>query len=251
MYQGSGSGYDPGYQNILDFATTNGYTLPTTLCQDLQNDMYIDIDYYIGFSKFRHFCVYANDGGSADFACINWADISKNTTRVNAPSYVNKEGFKTNGTTQYLDSNIDMDLGALQDRHLGIRLHSLDTFAMGFNHTGSNNDIFGRYRAFMGAIFQTRFLNSSGDNVSFVSGSKYRIMTRSGFTQWEAYSPTKQVLVKNRVGVNISGKNFLIGVSPFSAYDVTNVTNSFEGVSLNESQVINLQTIIDSYITSL
>lgn len=247
---GGGGGFDAGYQAILDYATGLGFTLPSAACQILQNQLYIDIK-NIGWGDFRHFACYANDGASQDFACINWANTGLNVTRVNAPTYTNKEGFKTNGTTQYLDCGVLMTSGTPDNRMFGLRLFSLDTFAIAFNHIGGANDLFARYRGFMGATFQSRNYNGTVDNITFTAGSKYRIFSRNVSSEYKAFTPSAVTVTRTRSGGNVASKPLCVGYSPTTAYEVTNVTHSFEGDGLTDTQIIDLETYLDNYMAAL
>lgn len=246
----SGGGFDPGYQAILDYATGLGFALPTAACQILQNQLYMDIA-AIGWGQFRHFAVYANDGGDQDFACINWANTGLNVTRVNSPTYTNKQGFGTNGTTQYLDCRVLMTSGVLEDRHLGLRLFSLNTFAIGFYATGSTSDLWMRYRAFMGATHQARFSNNNVDNITYTASSNYRIYSRNNNPEYRAYTPNLVTVTRTRIGNNIALQKLTVGQNGSGVYEVTNVTHSFEGDSLPDADITSLKTAIDNYMTAL
>jgi hypothetical protein len=95
--------FDVDYQAILDYATTQGYTLPSAGQQSKQNKLVIDLKAAGVWSKLDTFAVFATDGNS-DFALIDWIRLS-DYTAVNSPTFTTNEGFKGNGTSSYIDLN--------------------------------------------------------------------------------------------------------------------------------------------------
>ena len=59
--------YDSDYQAVLDYATTQGYTLPSSGQQTLQNQLVADLKDAGVWSKLDTFAVFATDGNE-DFA---------------------------------------------------------------------------------------------------------------------------------------------------------------------------------------
>jgi hypothetical protein len=99
------SGMDADYKAILDYATTQGYTLPSASQQLLQEQLVIDLKDAGIWSKLDIFYVFATDGDS-DFASINWKDPSNfEITEVNSPTFTTNVGFEGDGTSAYLDTN--------------------------------------------------------------------------------------------------------------------------------------------------
>jgi hypothetical protein len=97
------SGMDPDYKAILDYATTQGYTLPSASQQLLQEQLIIDLKSAGVWSKLDTFGVFATDGNS-DFALIDWIRLSQYTA-VNSPTFTSNGGFTGNGTSSYIDTN--------------------------------------------------------------------------------------------------------------------------------------------------
>ena len=97
------SGSDPDYQAILDYATTQGYTLPSASQQALQNQLLVDLKDAGIWSKLDTFAVFATDGDS-DFALIDWIRLA-DYTAINSPTFTSNQGFQGNGTSSYIVSN--------------------------------------------------------------------------------------------------------------------------------------------------
>jgi hypothetical protein len=106
VYLGSNlvwSGMDADYKAILDYATTQGYTLPSASQQLLQEQLLIDLKDAGIWSKLDTFAVFATDGDS-DFALIDWKRLT-DYTAINSPTFTSNEGFTGNGTSSYIDTN--------------------------------------------------------------------------------------------------------------------------------------------------
>jgi hypothetical protein len=101
----AGGGFDADYQAVLDYATTQGYTLPSSGQQTLQNQLVVDLKDGGIWSKLDTFAVFATDGDS-DFALIDWKRLS-DYTAINSPTFTSNEGFTGNGTSSYIDTNWD------------------------------------------------------------------------------------------------------------------------------------------------
>ena len=95
--------FDADYQAVLDYATTQGYTLPSSGQQTLQNQLVLDLKAGGIWSKLDTFAVFATDG-DIDFALIDWKRLS-DYTAVNSPTFTADEGFTGNGTSSYVDCN--------------------------------------------------------------------------------------------------------------------------------------------------
>jgi hypothetical protein len=102
---GGSSIYDADYQAILDYATTQSYTLPSDSQKLLQNQLVIDLKAGGIWNKLDTFANFATDG-SSDFALIDWKRLSL-LTAVNSPSFTTNEGFMGNGTSSYVDTNFN------------------------------------------------------------------------------------------------------------------------------------------------
>ena len=94
---------DSDYQAVLDYATTQGYTLPSPSQQLLQNQLVVDLKDGGIWSKLDTFGVFATDGDS-DFALIDWIRLI-DYTAVNSPTFNVNEGFEGNGTSSYIELN--------------------------------------------------------------------------------------------------------------------------------------------------
>jgi hypothetical protein len=95
------------YQDILDYADSQGYQRPSYAQCALQDALVGDLKDAGVWSKLDIFYVFATDGDS-DFASINWKDPNNfEITEVNSPTHTTNVGFGSNGTSSYLDTNFN------------------------------------------------------------------------------------------------------------------------------------------------
>lgn len=101
---GSGS-FDSDYQAVLDYATAQGYTLPSPAQQTLQNQLVIDLKNAGIWAKLDTFAVFATNG-SANFALIDWVNLNQYTA-FNAPTFTINQGYTGDGISAYVGSTFD------------------------------------------------------------------------------------------------------------------------------------------------
>jgi len=99
------SSMDADYAAILNYATTQGYTLPSASQQTLQNQLVVDLKAAGVWSKLDTFAVFATDGDS-DFALIDWINLSQYTA-YNSPTFTSNDGFTGDGVSAYIDTNFN------------------------------------------------------------------------------------------------------------------------------------------------
>ena len=97
--------YEAEYKAILDYATTQGYTLPMPAQRLKQNTLLSSLKTAGVWNKLDTFANFATDG-STQFALIDW----KRLVQYNAstgPTFTSNEGFTGNGTSSYIDTNFN------------------------------------------------------------------------------------------------------------------------------------------------
>ena len=98
---------DADYQAVLDYATTQGYTLPSSGQQTLQNQLVVDLKDAGVWSYLDTFAIFATDGDE-DFALIDWKRLTQYTA-VNSPTITSNVGFQTNGSSSYINTNYNVN----------------------------------------------------------------------------------------------------------------------------------------------
>jgi hypothetical protein len=124
---GGGVSFDPDYQAVLDYATTQGYTLPSPSQQIIQNQLVLDLKAAGVWDKLDSFAVLATDGDD-DFALVDWIRLAT-LTASNSPTFVTNQGYYSDGSTSYIDSTVAIDaLGSnyqLGDASFGAWVYSV------------------------------------------------------------------------------------------------------------------------------
>jgi hypothetical protein len=159
------SAFDADYLAVLNYATTQGYTLPSESQQLLQNQLIVDLKDGGIWSKLDIFYVFATDGDS-DFASINWKDPNNfEITEVNSPTFTTNVGFTGNGTSAYLNTNwsVSNDSVNFERNNATIGAYGVlnGTYDVGVR-VGFNNS--------MSHLFQAGSIRLNGDAASASSG---------------------------------------------------------------------------------
>lgn len=106
IWASNSTGFNTYYQDILDYGTSQGYTLPSDDQQELQNSLVESMVNLGVWDNLDIFYVFATDAGS-DFARINWIDPNRNYAQLyNTPSFTSNEGYTGNHIAlSYIETN--------------------------------------------------------------------------------------------------------------------------------------------------
>ena len=156
------------YQAILDFATAQGYALPSAATQTAHNTFVASLKTANLWGEFDLLNIYYGDM-TQDFARINWANpvVGSLATLVNSPTYTNMRGFNSNGSSSYILTGFNPSAGTnytLNDAACGF---------FGYNDIASNR-IFGSASA-GGQILIT-------GNTGAAAQARINSLTTSSFT---------------------------------------------------------------------
>lgn len=130
-----GGDFTDKYQAVLDKGTALTYSLPSTIQQELENEVFFDLIDAGLIDKALLGLMFRTDGDS-DYATLNWVDPDNyKATKVNTPVFTNLEGFKSDGLSSYLNSNFPIS---------ALTQNSVSFAARGFVDSAVNNrTIFG------------------------------------------------------------------------------------------------------------
>jgi hypothetical protein len=140
-----GSGFDSDYQAVLDFATSEGYTLPSENQQVIQNQLLKDLKSNGIWSNLDAFGVLATDGNS-NFALIDWIRLVTMTAN-SSPTFQSNLGYTGNGTSSFIDTLFSVSDGTnyqLSDSSFGAYYNNVLTktdngIGLGFRDGPNNN----------------------------------------------------------------------------------------------------------------
>jgi hypothetical protein len=181
--------YDTDYQAVLDRATTLGYTLPSDPQKLIQNNLVLGLKSNGIWSKLDVFYVFANDG-SQQFGTLNWKNPNLyQNTLVNSPSFTTNQGFASNGSSSYINTNFRLQTNGVNYQQnsasFGYYIFSggsVDSTARLGVRTGFNNQH--TYE------FRNRFVDintNSQTNIGTSTPDGFRLFNRSNSTTTNRY----------------------------------------------------------------
>jgi len=240
-----GVSFDADYQAVLDYATTQGYTLPSASQQTLQNTLVTDLKTAGVWSKLDTFAVFATDGNS-DFALIDWINLSQYTA-VNSPTFTSDGGFQGDGVSAYVDTNYDPSTSAVNYQlDNANRFYWVDNRASGNWEdnlagraiSGNNNSTLIRINS------ATTSLNSSVD----MRSDGFKSINRTSSTNVEIFQNTTQYSrTATSVDIPSGTQVFLRAVT---GYNASRFRFYGMGASL-VSENTDLYNALNTYISSL
>lgn len=189
-----GSLFDSSYQAVLSYASSLGYTLPSSSQQIKQNKLITDLKAAGIWSKLDTFAMFANDAGS-NFGLIDWKRLALYTA-VNSPTFTTNEGFTGNGTSAYIDTNFNP---ATQAVNYG--LNNASRYIYHFSGTGTlvsdgvaSNASYNSLR--LGATTQNTINGTTALSASFT------FSTTKGVKSIHRTSTTDVTLFNDKIGGN-------------------------------------------------
>jgi len=240
------SGTDADYQAVLDYATTQGYTLPSASQQALQNQLVVDLKDAGIWSSLDLFYVFATDGDS-DFASINWKDPNNfECIEVNSPTFTSNQGFASNGTSSYLntDYNVLNDSTNFQLLSNGLAYYVTDVGSVHHGARDGNdpNQIFYTSAAKRHQINANNFTTSNNTYYASVRNGS-NVAQYENNTNVQNYTNTPNALPNQDyflIAVNTGGTPQIVGTAEISFFTM--------GGEFNNSDMYNAW---NDYITSL
>ena len=245
--------FDADYQAVLDYATAQGYTLPSGGQQTLQNDLLVALKAAGVWSKLDTFANFATDGDS-DFALIDWIRLT-DYTAVNSPTFTSNQGYQFNGTSSYINTNFNPATQGVN--------YTLNNASRGFylyNSIASPLGIDGNTITFDNGIFRLdgtaniriNSTNNINTNYSFGVSSGFKSINRTSSTNVTLLSPIFIDAATNertQTSTSITSQNQLLGRSG-TFYGNFTPSCYFMGASL-VSENTDFVNAYDTYLTSI
>jgi hypothetical protein len=240
--------FDTDYQAVLNYATSQSYTLPSASQQILQNQLVLDLKAGGIWSKLDTLAIFATDG-SSDFALIDWKRLSLYTA-VNSPTFTANQGFQGNGTSSYIDTNWNPNTQGVN--------YTLNNACFGGWRYNSVNNAVSR---FMGATIEITIredsnavhrVNSNVNASSFLTGNGtgLRILNRTN-------SSNVQMIVNNTLETStqnslvIPNSNLhLLNRGDGTSFSVSQISIALAGSNLVTERT-DLYNAFNTYITSI
>ena len=204
--------FETEYENIINYAIAQGYTLPSAAQQIKQNKLLKDLKDAGIWAILDTFSVYARTSTS-DFALIDWKRLAQRTA-VNSPTFNATNGFSFNGTSSYIDWNFN------PNTLVGSNNYKLTNAGI-FNWTATAgisalNGMLGTVTAvalrIQNANLSTNRINS-GSIASAVdlSGTGLKVANKTGSNAWTFFNNTTETSGTgggdSNVGTNLADAN--------------------------------------------
>ena len=239
-------GFDADYQAVLNYATTQGYTLPSAGQQIIQNQLVLDLKTAGAWSKLDTFGVFATDG-DADFALIDWKRLS-DYTAVNSPTFTANEGFTGNGTSSYIDTLSPLEFVGSQFSSVTGN-GSFGGWAFSGLTTGAN--------PLCGATASTNTIRGGTADIIMNTGLGSSTLTANLYHLNRNTSQADQfqdgVSVKSEippVTARLDTDNFQALRDNSTAYSADTISILFSGNDLS-SEALNFYNALDNYISAI
>ena len=244
----SGSGFDSDYQAVLDFATSEGDTLPSFAQQELQNQLVLSLKDKGLWNKKDAFGLFATNG-NVDFALICWKRLIK-MDAINSPTFTINGGFDGNGSSSYIDTLFKPAIDGvnfLQD-DAGFRVNS---------GTGESKYILGTASTADGNIR----IRKVEDPDSMINGGIFSVSNvgfdNTGNLHIDRISDTEVVSRSTEATVTSTNNSTGLTSNPIwifrlaGIYDNSNIKSFSTGSSFTEQEKDDYDTIINTYLNSL
>ena len=256
----SGNNFDADYQAVLNYATTQGYTLPSDEQKLLQNQLVIDLKAGGVWDKLDTFANFATDG-SSDFALIDWKRLTQYTA-VNSPAFTTNQGFKGNGASSYIDTNyIPSTIGnnyQINNSSFGYWCYSLFSSGGSRINMGSRNSSSSGLTYAVGGGENSLFINTNNITNGILSGNSsnlgLRHFNRVSSSGSSYYNSTGLVGSNTNVSFDLSNNSFFLlalnNAGTASFFTLSDMSMAFAGTDLSSENTA-LNNAFDTYLNSL
>ena len=245
---GGGSDFDSAYQAVLDFATSEGDTLPSASQQILQNNVVLSLKDKGLWNKKDAFGLFATDG-NVDFALICWKRLIK-MTAFNSPSFTTNGGIDGGGTA-YIDTKFKSATDGvnflLDDAGYSVNVGTT---------TPSGDVILGNSDVNEGGVrIKQKFsADSELNSVSFPNGADYE---NGGNLHIDRINST-QVVLKSEDGINtVTSNSTTLTSNPALIFRIStnygngNIKTFSARSSFTDQEKNDYNTIIDTYLNAI
>lgn len=255
---GGSAGFEPEYQDIIDYANTNVITLPSESQQIIQNQFMIDLKAAISLSAFDVFYLFANDAGQ-DFSWINWAS-NKAFSQSGTWDWFNNDGLAVAASvgvpfTSSINMAADFSSYTLNDCSYGFRVGLGQSW-------GTSESPFQAYNSGVGGVTLQNIgstatrLNSSTNTV-LNGGIEPAFATDLQYSNVNRISSSQIEYIANGVLQNTYTQNTTIVATEPLIFGKVNgaFTKRFQllyfGRSITVSEALDINTAINDYLITI
>jgi hypothetical protein len=242
--------YDTAYQAVLNYATTQGYTLPNDAQKLKQNQLLIDLKAAGIWNKLDTFALFATNG-SSQFALIDWKRLLQ-YENVSGSAFTTNEGFAGNGSSAYIDTKFNPTANGSN-----YTLNNASRYFYVFSGSAMNTTLDGTTTAINNSQFSSsaaQRINSSNSLVgspsafSFATGTPTKSIHRTSLTNVTLFNGiVSGTRTQNSIGLPNANQYILRNVSNYGASKISMYAMGASLVSENTAFV----NAINTYMTGL
>jgi hypothetical protein len=243
----AGGGFDADYQAVLNYATTQGYTLPSAGQQVKQNQLILDFKSTGFWDKSQSIAVFATDANS-NFALIDWKRLSLLTPN-SSPVFTTNLGFKGDGLASWINTNFPASNLSDNDASVGVHIESIGIASAPY--IVGNSGIVGlRIRRSMSNNNQLKTSGTTSASVD-MSGSGFKMISKISSGNLALQNSTTRTAVTATDGASTADINLLRWGTSAGSYSDDRISFYFAGASIDGSIYTNMRTAYLNYLNSL
>jgi hypothetical protein len=249
---------DADYQAVLDYATTQGYTLPSASQRLLQEQLVIDLKDAGVWSKLDTFAVFATDAenspgsGTSNFALIDWKRLVQYTA-FNSPTFTTNEGFQGNGTSSYIDLNYETNtdwVNVSQNNVCVFANNLVDVAPLQNAVVGSSSAYVTLNLKNLSNNFSTRVHSSTLGAIPSLGAVGRLYISRNNASNYGNYFNGNFEGTASTTSSLVTANLFLFNQANV-AYYTTKTSYVGYGAYLDSTEIGDLDNALDTYLTSL
>ena len=240
--------YDSNYLDVLNYATGQGYTLPSLSQRIKQSNLLTDLKAAGVWNKLDTFANFATDG-STQFALIDWKRLTQYTA-VLSPTFTTNEGFTGNGTSSYIDTNFNP-----VTQGINYTQNNASRYLFMFSASGTSA-LDGRSAASINNMSRSSTSNQrinqsttvlTGGSFDFTATKGMKSIHRTSLTNVELFNATTQGSRTALSGIMTSSNQFILrSGSSYGGHEISMYANGSSLVSENADFVNAYNTYINS-----
>jgi len=246
------------YNAVLSYAQAQGYAIPSSSQITLQETLIGDLKTAGVWDKFDTFAVFATDAGQ-DFALLDWKRISddaatKEYTLVNAPTFTSNVGFQGDGSSAYIETNLNVSADA-SNLGVGREINA----AYGLRHTIS-------------ATYMAGFSNKQRSNITNGSNGNAGVYNQAAMNYqgtWSRPSESSKTFTRDSQGIyqynDVEALPNPTGFDTQTDMGTAQILRCIQGIIystaqinaywysqyLTQQEVFDLHTAVNNYYTSI
>ena len=249
---------DSSYQAVLNYATSLGYTLPSSGQQTKSNQFVIDLKAAGLWNKLDSLSIFQTDG-SASFALVDWIRLTTHEA-VNSPTFTSNVGYSGNGSSAYIDPHWNITAATQATRNSIFHGVLTNTFTPSVNigyHGGGSNP-YNIINTYIGSGYDGFYANGAGAINISIRTVAFRAVSRTATNVVYTYQDTDidnspfttfASSVPSSSAIYIMARG--VPAPQWHAPSSVQFKADFWGAGLTPAEVANFRTVLTNYIASL